>query len=81
MAAKLQLGPPSFPYCSVCLFVGLYWCVQEEWLSPLTLFVSSLLVTALGFTTVLLMEGSFRLRTSFAGLYFNGTLMKTKAAT
>ena len=48
--------------------------MQEEWLSPLTLFVSSLLVTALGFTTTLLMEGGFGLETSSTGLCFHYNL-------
>ena len=34
---------------SVCLFVSLYWFVQEGWLSPFSLFISSTSLTALVF--------------------------------
>ncbi|XP_064396186.1 phosphatidylinositol N-acetylglucosaminyltransferase subunit C-like [Halichondria panicea] len=33
----------------VCLFVGVYWYIQEGWLYPLTLFTSSTALTALGY--------------------------------
>ena len=42
--------------CSVCLFVSLYWFVQEGWLSPLALFVSSTSLTALVFLISLTMD-------------------------
>lgn len=42
-------------FYSVCLFVGVYWFVQEDWLHPLTLFTLSTTLTVLGyaFTTPL----------------------------
>lgn len=42
--------------CSVCLFVALYWFVQEGWLSPFALFVSSTSLTALVFLISLTMD-------------------------
>lgn len=41
---------------SVCLFVSLYWFVQEGWLSPLALFISSTSLTALVFLISLTMD-------------------------
>ena len=41
---------------SVCLFVSLYWFVQEGWLSPLALFASSASLTALVFLVSLTMD-------------------------
>ena len=41
---------------SVCLFVSLYWFVQEGWLSPLFLFATSTSLTALVFLVSLTMD-------------------------
>jgi len=64
----LASGVVSQELSSVCLFVSLYWFVQEGWLSPLTLFIVSTSITALGFLASLATNSADRKTWSIPGL-------------